>query len=215
MLISLSNPLISWKFSARNISFVLLSHVKRLPRRTRAPKAKPAPTPLIILPTHLSTKLTLAGSHYGATPAYLRYPKALKVRRVLSRPHHGKSVQPTRGARWRSASALLARSQRARSSGLRRTDSSAATGAYFSRELLLLSALDRHISADISGILNSRTTPYFRKNFRKDLVVCMSLFKTFLSPLAHSCGRYNVDCRHVLTSSVISPAPWKLSSDTS
>lgn len=74
-----------------------------------------------------------------------------------------------RGARWRSASALLARSQRARSSGLRRTDSSAATGAYFSRELLLLSALDRHISADISGILNSRTTPYFRKNFRKDL----------------------------------------------
>ena len=167
VLISLSNPLISWKIFARNISFILLSHVKRLPRRTRAPKAKPAPTPLIILPTHLSTKLTLAGSHYGATPAYLRYPKALKVRRVLSRPHHGKSVQPTRGARWRSASALLARSQRARSSGLRRTDSSAATGAYFSRELLLLSALDRHISADVSGILNSRTTPYFRKNFRK------------------------------------------------
>lgn len=96
VLISLSNPLISWKFSARNISFILLSHVKRLPRRTRAPKAKPAPTPLIILPSHLSTKLTLAGSHYGATPAYLRYPKALKVRRVLSRPHHGKSVQPTR-----------------------------------------------------------------------------------------------------------------------
>ena len=61
--------------------------------RTESPKAKPAPTPLIILPTHLSTKLTLAGSHYGATPAYLRYPKALKVRRVLSRPHHGKSVQ--------------------------------------------------------------------------------------------------------------------------
>ena len=99
VLISLSNPLISWKIFARNISFILLSHVKRLPRRTRAPKAKPAPTPLIILPSHLSTKLTLAGSHYGATPAYLRYPKALKVRRVLSRPHHGKSVQPTRGAR--------------------------------------------------------------------------------------------------------------------
>ena len=40
--------------------------------------------------------------------------------------------------------------------------------AYFCPRLLLLSGLRRQISADISGNLKSRTTPYFRKNFRKD-----------------------------------------------
>ena len=37
--------------------------------------------------------------------------------------------------------------------------------AYFCPRLLLLSGLRRQISADISGNLKSRTTPYFRKNF--------------------------------------------------
>ena len=79
LLISLCNPLISWKISARNISFSRLNH---LPRRTRAPKAKPTPTPLIIFPT-THTPLNQTDTRWlGVTPAYLQYPKALKVHRV-------------------------------------------------------------------------------------------------------------------------------------